>query len=248
MAVERMVSLSFCYVRLPFRNAYNIRDLGGYSCGPGKATRWGAFLRADDLSWLERDEIGFLKSYGVATDIDLRGIKECESLPDPFSLDKDVSYFSIPFMTKAITDITMVLDETPASFLENFYIELLKHGQEAVKEIFETMAKSQGTVLFHCTAGKDRTGVIAMLLLSLAGVSEPDIVANYETTYTYFKRNPIISKVDPSLNVLYSKSEFIEKAISYISASFGGVPQYLESVGVSRETMRVVIGKLTQSV
>ncbi|MDR1642792.1 MAG: tyrosine-protein phosphatase [Clostridiales bacterium] len=240
--------MSFAYVRLPFRNAYNIRDLGGYSCGPGKATKWGAFLRADDLGWLERDEIDFLKSYGITTVIDLRGASEIESLPDPFKAEEGVDYHSIPFMTKAITDITRVLDETPASFLENFYIELLKHGQEAVKEIFETIAKSQGSVLFHCTAGKDRTGVIAMLLLGLAGVAEPDIVANYEITYTYFKRNPIIQKVDPSLNVLYSKSEFIEKAISYINDSFGNVPQYLESAGVSHETMRVIVDKLTQSV
>jgi protein-tyrosine phosphatase len=243
-----MVSLSFGYVRLPLRHAYNVRDLGGYSCGPGKATRWGAFLRADDLSRLDREEIDFLKGYGVAAVIDLRGLSEQEAMPDPFKSEEGVSYSSIPFMTKAITDITKVLEETPAAFLENFYIELLKHGKDAVKAIFETIAASPGAVLFHCTAGKDRTGVVAMLLLSLAGVGQPDIVANYETTYTYFKQNPILQKIDPSLNVLYSKAEFIEKAIAYINESCGGAQQYLESAGVSHETMRIVVDKLTESV
>ena len=62
---------------------------------------------------------------------------------------------------------------------------MLLENKTAIKETFEILAEAKGCTIFHCTAGKDRTGIIAMLILGLSGVSRKDIIANYEVTYTY---------------------------------------------------------------
>jgi protein-tyrosine phosphatase len=232
------------WVRLPLKNAYNVRDLGGYACQNGETTRWRIFLRADNLTHLDADEIQLLKDYGVRTVIDLRSREECAILPDPFLEDAGVHYLNIPLITENVADVTKTITgKAPQDFLKSFYIELIEHGQGVIKQILTEIAShGDGCLLFHCAAGKDRTGIVAMLLLGLAGVGAPDIVSNYEVTYTCLRQDSkFFEAAGPiPIEVCMSKPEYIEHVMAHIQGRYGGIPEYLERIGLPHETAETI--------
>ncbi len=225
------------YIRLPLQRAYNVRDLGGYSCTQGKVTRWKTYLRGDSLAFLENEDITFLKEYGLKTVIDLRNADELAPFPNPFEFDEEIQYHNIPLVAGDIGDITRELIGKPAQFLPIFYTMLLDQGKENIKKVLDVIAAHDtGALLFHCTAGKDRTGILSMLLLSIAGVADADIINNYCTTYHYNKENPRIQKqmqVTPA-EVLASSPAYIITTMGYLDTKYGSRESYLQSIGVDQ--------------
>jgi protein-tyrosine phosphatase len=225
------------YTRLPLQRAYNVRDLGGYACAQGKTTRWRTYLRGDNLAFLENEDITFLKEYGLKTVIDLRSADELTSFPNPFELDEEITYHNIPLMAGNIGDITRELAGKPAQFLPLFYTMLLDQGKGNLKKVLDVIADhTTGALLFHCTAGKDSTGILSMLLLSIAGVADVDIISNYCITAHYNKENPRIQKqmhVTPA-EVLASSPEYIITTMGYLDAKYGSREFYLQAIGVDQ--------------
>jgi len=217
------------YIRLPLCNAFNIRDLGGYSTADGAVTKFHTFLRADDLANLDDAELQFLLDYGVHTIIDLRSKEECEKQPNPFAARTDVRYHNIALLDNVIDEDADALGATAQEFIKDFYIGLVDNTAAAIGAVFTALADADGAVLFHCAAGKDRTGVIAALLLGLAGVSEADIIANYEVTYTYIRRNPTFAGAEYHSDLMLSSREYIESMIACVNSAHGGFVQYLKS-------------------
>ncbi|MDR1690041.1 MAG: tyrosine-protein phosphatase [Clostridiales bacterium] len=238
------------YVRLPLKKAYNVRDLGGYPTLSGGVTSWHKFLRADNLSGIEQADISFLKNYGVSAVIDLRSEDEILAFPNPFSAAIGVSYENIPLMNLSIHDILKSIGDNPSAFLPAYYLSLIENSQTAIKEIFEFFAKHEnGCTLYHCTAGKDRTGIISVLLLWLADVGRFDIISNYEATYTNLRYNTGFLEVAAPYpkDVVYSRAEYIEPVMDYLQNEYGGSEGYLESIGVSKTDILKVKNKLTGS-
>ncbi|MDR1117274.1 MAG: tyrosine-protein phosphatase [Oscillospiraceae bacterium] len=234
------------YARLPVKNAYNVRELGGYPCADGSATEYHRFLRADDLSQLDAADIYLLLKYGLSAVVDLRSASELAQNPDPFSKIAEVNYINIPLMADDVADVTRVMVQRPSTYLREAYIEMLIGSTGAVKRIFDFIAEQSGCVLFHCAAGKDRTGVLAMLLLGLSEVGKGDIIANYEVTGTYISENPAMKQAGqqyPS-ELMESRREYIEPAIDYIVSAYGSVENYLSNAGVSAGTLEKVKSKL----
>lgn len=190
------------WIRLPLQGATNARELGGIPCRSGQ-TAWHRFLRSDELSGLSGQDVCFLLEYGVTTIIDLRSPAEIEKAPDHPDLLKATAYHSIPFIQEDVSP------EAQADFMRNLsnLWELYKYlilQKSSVKQIFETIANApDGAVLFHCTAGKDRTGITALLLLMLAGVDTQDCQANYMQTYVHLTRNDKFAKL------LGTKAEYL---------------------------------------
>ncbi|MDR0445822.1 MAG: tyrosine-protein phosphatase [Oscillospiraceae bacterium] len=228
------------YVRLPLKNAYNARDLGGYPCRGGGVTRQRAFVRADGLAALDTADINFLIDYGVKTVIDLRSADEIAVEPEPEALVAGTEYINIPLIAGDAADATKISGVTDAAgFLPAFYKSVVQNGHAAVARVLKTAASAtSGAVLFHCTAGKDRTGIIAALLLGIAGVAEADILANYEVTYTYIRQNPVIrryAEASPdSREQLYSRREYLEGVLNYIHER-GGFEAYFAQIGILQE-------------
>lgn len=235
------------YVRLPLKNGYNIRDLGGYPTASGAVTKWRRFLRADDLCNLEQDDIDFLLDYGVDAVMDLRGADELRLHKSPFEHCAGVNYLNVPLMGGTITDVTKQAPASMEGLIPRFYMHLLQHSHGAIKRIFEFFAGcGEGCVIFHCAVGKDRTGVAAMLLLGLCGVNRFDIITNYETTYANLRNNAMLManmKGQPR-EALFSRADYIEPAIDYVAESCGGFWEYLTSVGISEEDLKRVKGRL----
>jgi protein-tyrosine phosphatase len=234
------------YIRLPLKKAYNVRDLGGYACRDG-VTAFRRFVRADGLENLDEGDIAFLKEYGVKTVIDLRSADELALWPDPPALTAFADCINIPLIMGNALDDSRFADVPPGRFLAEYYLDILKNSQQAVRAVIETIASArEGGVLFHCVVGKDRTGTIAALLLGLVGVSTADILSNYEVTYTFIRQNSALmaQNAQSPIEHMYSPRDNLEAGLEHIN-TFGGISDYLEEIGVKPETLERVRNRLT---
>lgn len=237
------------YVHLPLKNAYNVRDLGGYACDGGKTTRWHSFLRTDDLSQLNTEEIQFLLDYGVVADIDLRSFGECDYAPDPFAKIDGVEYIQIPLGIDDIADVRMAIDKEPERLMPLFYTGVVDRAKDKVANILTRIANApEGCIIFHCAAGKDRTGIVAMLLLGLVGVSYSDIVSNYQVSYSYLKHSPSFIEVmrNHPPDLLRSKEEYIETLLDHINDSYGGIKQYISTLNLGDEVLNKLRARISE--
>ncbi|MFD1334471.1 tyrosine-protein phosphatase [Oceanobacillus iheyensis] len=225
------------WVRLPLASVENCRDLGGYSTEFGEQTQWHSFLRSSDMSRLTQEDNDFLKQYGLKTVIDLRGADEIKTHKNPLEESDFCQYHNIPFITMEVSDITL---STQSMMMGDFYVNLLEQKSDAVKKIFDVIGQTEeGCVLFHCAAGKDRTGVLAMLLLALAGVERKDIVSNYEVTFTNLEsmHDLVGSYENIPEEYMYSNRDYILRAYEYILENYQSVEQYLLAKDVDQDTI-----------
>lgn len=242
------------YRRLPLENLYNARDLGGYITKDKKVTKWFRFLRTDDLHHASAADQKYLKEYGVTTVIDLRSKNELATNPNPFKDDTEIDYHNCSLL---VGDATKPNEEMMKKMLEggnvlgNMYLGMLQQAQPTIKEIFEIIGESKGTVLYHCTAGKDRTGVISALLLGLAGASSADIVNNYIETYHYLNESPFIHQNNTNLQLseemlrikesfLNSDAKNMEMLLKYIHDNYGTIPEYLTKIGIEKKILNKI--------
>lgn len=230
------------YNRLPMENAFNVRDLGGYAAGGGKVTKYHQFLRTENLSNITEEDEQFLLDYGLKAVIDLRGREEAVIYPNPFRDHEVVEYINLPFITDKVLDMRTVKEK--GFKVDEFYIKLVEYKEMVVKIMEFILKYPKETVLFHCQAGKDRTGVLAMLLLGICKVAREDIIANYEVTHTYLKDHVEI-RLDQGLEELqFSKPEWIERAYDHIIQEYGSFSLYLQAAGLSKKQIKKIKKKL----
>lgn len=233
------------YIRLPLKGSYNTRDLGGYATYDGTATRFNQFLRSDEVGYLDKDDISFLKEYGVKTVIDLRTVDEIEQIPNPFENEPSIQFHHISLISQ-----TMIQEMT-----ENFntvsmdvnYINTLEKEKRSIARVLKVILESEeGCVLFHCSAGKDRTGIIAMLLLGIAGVDYQDIITNYEPSFANISHNPRVKKMImrdvPAM--MLSNYTFMQKTLKHIDYKYGSIKDYVKSLGFIHSEINQIRNRL----
>lgn len=236
------------WVRLPLEKAYNVRELGGYPAAGGQ-TAYHRFLRADDISALTDRDVDFLLGYGVRTVLDLRSIGEVERRPDRLAGLPSIEHIHIPFLGEEVADATALDYNTQIVDLGTLYLELLDK-KETVKKLFAAIAAApEGCILFHCSAGKDRTGVLAMLLLSLAGVDKQDCMTNYGQSYPNLTRNmellsATVAGHSELYKLMYSLPESIAPCYEKLEREWGGPEGYLAACGLSPQEIDRVKNRL----
>ncbi|WP_432157590.1 MULTISPECIES: GNAT family N-acetyltransferase [unclassified Streptomyces] len=169
---------------LPFRTLHNFRDLGGYRTADGRhRVRPGRLYRSDSLGKLRQgtaDWSAFL-SLGVGTVIDLRYPWEIESrgrIPDhPSFTYRNLSIEHRPYDQAALT-----ADVDPGPYLSERFMEVAEDGKKEIRTALRLIADATAPVAFHCASGKDRTGELAALVLTLLGVDEPTVVEDFTHT------------------------------------------------------------------
>jgi len=213
---------------------------------PGGVTRSRVLIRSDHLGLLNASGREGLHAYGVTTVLDLRSDGEIARSPSPFAGGVGATYLHRPL----IDDQNMNNIGDATDMLER-YLFILDNRPEAFAEVFTTLAHAPGTVLFHCFAGKDRTGLVAAMLLSLAGVSPEHIAADYsETDVQLAKQYEIwISEAAPDRrdrfrDELRCPPERILGVLDHLDRQWGGVAGYLEGAGVSPAEIDLIAGKL----
>jgi protein-tyrosine phosphatase len=163
---------------LEFDGCVNFRDLGGYRTGDGHQTGWRRLFRADGLHRLSVDDHRRLIDLGVSTVIDLRTVDEAERGRFP------VEQVPVRFVELPLTDVLPSTEEMPSwresSYVASRYVEMVAQGAPALSRAFEVLG-SDGSLpaVFHCSAGKDRTGVLSALILAFVGVPDQTIVEDY---------------------------------------------------------------------
>lgn len=237
----------------------NFRDLGGYVNTDGEQVRWGMVYRSGDLSDLTEDDLARVNALGLARVLDLRKEWEVSSQPDRLYRGNESKYDFLPFANAPHTDgITDWLAVDPRVFggHEN-YIDLVRRNTVFIRRAFERFADAAHyPVLEHCTAGKDRAGTLAALLLMLLKVPTATIVQDYVLTGEITDIEALIARwenllqtsprVPPGVTladwmpVLGCPVETIEKLIDWIERGYGGIGGFLASIGIVPEQQTTI--------
>lgn len=218
----------------------NIRDLGGYPTKDGKQTKWGKYYRADSLHKVSQEGHAFLqKEKSIHTIIDLRLSMEGKYRKEDKAL---YDFYNIPLLDPATFTTKM-----PKSLVD-MYILMLETSKPKFKEIMDIFLKKKGKpVLFHCRVGKDRTGVLAAILLDLAGVSRDIIVKDYALTGEYKKitdeelknRPPLMSR-NQFKTMLECEPAYMEAFLDYLYEKYGDAAGFLKAIGLMEEEIKAL--------
>ena len=230
--------------RLPLEGLCNARDLGGYAADGG-VTRFGVYVRCEAPCGLPAGTVRALQDYGITRSVDLRSCKE--SLLRPSSLLEAMECISCPQGGDAETFRTSEFVDWEA-----IYIRRCEDNRPWVRRLVELAAEQTGGVLFHCTTGKDRTGMAACFLLSIAGVSREDIAADYCVSEVYlqpvfdamrsgslpFRPGDGPSHYDES--IFHTPSSAMLGLQDYLCREYGSVVGYLRTTGLGDNVFRAI--------
>ncbi len=172
---------------LGFSKTYNFRDVGGYPGLDGRTVRWRRLFRSDALHRLGELDAEAFTQLGVRTVIDLRRPSEIEKygrVAETYGLD----YHNLVLKHVDWEEVEHPDDVVHERWLADRYLNFAEDGREALLESLRLIADPErAPVIVHCMAGKDRTGTVCALTLSLLGVSDDDIAADYALTTTAMK-------------------------------------------------------------
>lgn len=150
-----------------WEGSLNTRDLGGLPVHGGRLTREGFLIRGDTTCGLTDRGRESLLADGIRTIVDLRNYSEIEAEPDPFASARGVRYLHLPLNDALVEERIREIASPPER-----YVVMVDADGERVAAIFDALAAAPRAVLFHCAGGRDRTGLVAALLLALVGVNE----------------------------------------------------------------------------
>lgn len=231
-------------VHLPMEGGYNFRDLGGIKTKDGHYIKWDKFVRSDELGTLTQSDLAYLSSFPLRTVVDFRRPDEIGKLPDRLPATvKD-------YVELNITSANLKPGSTSKEDVRDWMIaineELVtdKKIQNTYKDFFKLVQdESKLPLLFHCSAGKDRTGMGAALILYALGVDEETIFKEHMLSNKYLKEKykPIIAE-HPELQPQFEVQEaYFRKAFDRIKKDHGTVENYLtNTLGVDIPKMRAM--------
>ena len=169
------------YIKL--NHAQNFRDLGGYPTKDGKTTRCGVIFRSDALCHLDDNDQITLRGLNINTVFDLREAFELQMSGGADRLWAECRLVEVPTSIGVSEVLRSGQYQSGVHTLRFFYVDSFASRQQYHADLFKQVTDpANHPVVFHCTAGKDRTGIFAALLLRIAGVSDEDIIADYAET------------------------------------------------------------------
>lgn len=216
----------------------NTRDLGGYHTKDGGCTRKGVLIRSDVQNYPNERDYAYLQECGITTIIDMRGQKDVERRPSGFADKEGFTYYN--FQIDEGSGVPESKEAVPVSYMN---IAQAK----AMPEIFKCMANAKSGVMYNCSAGKDRTGVVSAILLLHAGVSDADIIENYVLTREYAKeRLALVHKNFPEIDmsVVTPCEWFMEEFLRLFREKYGDTEDYFKSLGLTETDVQRLCEKL----
>ena len=251
---------------IDIEGAANARDLGGLPTEDGGKTVSGRLLRSDNLQELTPADVAKLTGeYGLSTVVDLRSTAELNSEgPAPLDAVASVEHRHHPVLpegglaTDAVADVFLNRAERdrsryPGNAVTGHYLGYLDDRPDQVVAALRSVARAPGAALVHCAAGKDRTGVVVALALSVAGVRPDAIVADYAATGD--RTEPLLARLRRSatysadINSRPPDSHRPQAAtmaafLAQMDTQFGGAAAWLTAHGLSQEDLDLLRAKL----
>jgi len=237
---ERMISLE---------KMANTRDLGGYETQGGTYSKAHKYIRASSPANATKKDIQTLKDYGIKAVIDLRSDFEKEHQKNPFQKEADIDFYEVNLFDS--TKASIVPEEVKQyKDLGGVYIYTLEGMKKNFKKIFDIFLKyPYEGVMFHCSAGKDRTGMVAALLLDLIGCHEYDIVKDYSESYENNKEINeellAMMKNEEAKQYLNSSPRYMMEFLDYLREHYGSSKEYLIEIGLSYDEIEQIIENFT---
>ncbi len=235
--------------RLEVEGLWNARDLGGYAAAGG-VTRFGVFVRCEAPCELPEAAVQALWDYGIRAAVDLRSLAESELRPS--ALASRMTCYACPQGGDAETFRPVGPVDWGA-----VYIQRVEDNKLWIRRVLELAAAQEGGMLFHCTTGKDRTGLIACFLLSIAGVARADVIADYCVSEVYLQpvfeamlkgrlRVPLRKVLGWDETMFHTPPAAMARLLDHLEENYGSVPEYLRSAGVTDAVMDAIRRKLVE--
>lgn len=255
---------------LEIKRKHNLRDLGGFMVNKDHEVRRSMIYRSGSLHNLSNSDALELERSGISVILDLRTPLEIEEKPD--TLIPGVKYIRTPFLTDSTVGITRQSGSDPVKIIkklrkdkeellrilpdmEALYLQMVldpvnqKQLGLCMNTIIDTVLEGK-KVLFHCTAGKDRTGIMAALLLNILGVSRTDVLKDYiKTNRSVYsgavKRGFLIGAMTRSFNMgltcyqlFMAQQRHLIKTMSLIRKKYGSTDAFvIDTLGVGAEKL-----------
>lgn len=249
--------------RLMTRGLCNARDLGGFPTADGKTTRFGVFVRSEAPVDLPEEDLVYLRDYGITASMDFRSIGEIQARPS--DLRERMPYYHRPLFNEAAMAGSAPHPPKNIGWGEQ-YIAMAEESRDWAKDVLAIAAENQGALLYHCTTGKDRTGLMTCYLLSIAGVGRTDIAADYCISQVFLE--PVYEKMRAGKmrlgpppgeerggkmpmplmddSFFQTPASAMLRLIDYLTERCGGVVEYLRSIGVEEAVLEALRNKLVE--
>jgi protein-tyrosine phosphatase len=237
---------------ITFEGCLNFRDLGGYATGDGRTVAWRRLFRSDSLHRMSPADVGrLLEDLGVATLVDLRTGSEREhGGPVPAESHCTVRSLHLPMVDDLFADRRERRTPLTTDMGEG-YAAMLTFAGSQVATVLQLLAEPEVyPAVFFCAAGKDRTGVLAAIVLSVLGVDDDDIVEDYALTDPVARA--ILDRASrelPAYEDLWgtlppeargAPARVMRSMLAAIEREHGSVPNFVASLGVGPETVEAV--------
>lgn len=225
----------------------NFRDVGGYATATGGVVRWRRVYRSDTLCHVTAADVEHLvDELGLLTIIDLRTATELEREGRGALAASNVDYHHIPIFDET-QDIAGLIDRP----LYEMYLSMLRNAGARIGAVVRVIAEAGNhPVVFHCAAGKDRTGLVAAVLLSLLGVSDDDVVADYVLTDDIMDEMRARARAraqaagrplrDVPAHVVRAEVPTMRRLLQMVRDEYGSVRDYLKQHGIADDTIEVL--------
>jgi protein-tyrosine phosphatase len=230
---------------LPLVGAYNFRDLGGYRTVDGRTTRWGTLYRSDGLHELTEADLETLRDLGLKSIVDLRTGAELERTGRGLLQTEPIRHLHLSVMQEVAND--KVTAQSLADLdLASLYLQWLDSSRALVEALRLVCDPTNYPLVFHCAAGKDRTGVLAALVLDILGVERATVVTDYSLTAERLdlirarqKRNDpeTAARMVGAPHLYGADARTMERFLEGLDADHGGARQWALSAGISVEAL-----------
>lgn len=241
---------------LRLQGATNFRDLGGYPGHDGRPVRWRRLFRSEHLAGLTDADRAALTALGLGQSFDFRGV--AERAATPYDLPGVVQHTLAiePTVVQRLQDLTAagstLTAAITAELMCDLYRSLVSEQADRFAEMFEHLLQADVPAVIHCTAGKDRTGIAAALILSALGVSRDWVLQDYLLTNRHYKHARPARSETPAevLAVLWRVEQgFLDAALEIIDADYGGIEPFLrQRIGLSQAALDTLAVRYLQPV
>lgn len=231
---RRVVALEGCL---------NFRDLGGYPTRDGRELRWGRLFRSDALHLLTPADIACLRQeIELGTVIDLRSSAERNGETPGLLHEEPLDFHHIPLFDGEQRGV----DRPALESLGDMYYMLAEFAREPIARVIRVLAESSAPVVYHCAAGKDRTGVISAVLLGVLGVDDELIVVDYALSGANIDQiierlnategyREMLATLPP--DTMHAVPETMEGFLRRLGARYGSMEGYAREIGVTEDSI-----------
>jgi len=238
----------------PLQGATNFRDLGGYPGADGRPLRWRRLFRSDHLGSITAADQATLAALGLTRSLDFRGHTERAATPCQLAGVTRHALAIEPTVVQRMQAMVAAGRQltVPAvqGLMNDLYRGLIDEQAATFATLFQHLLASDEPLVFHCTAGKDRTGVAAALILLALGVPRPLVVQDYLLTNDVYRHPPLPGSDTPAevLAVLWRvQADFLDTALAAVDNDHGGIDRYLaQRLGVGPAERAVLAERYLQ--